>query len=288
MLLEIRKSLANKYFIIICIFGIVISLLHSYIIISDYKGISQALEVYSSKGQNPYSPITNTFTLWIGWDYKSKYSKLLFNIFPLLSVTPYCWSYSSEYRKGITNNSIIKNGVSHYHLAKYTAVFVSSGLIMAIPLLINFLAILLFVPPISPDSVYDIYYGVFSNSFMADTFYMHPFIYVLTFIILNFIYCGLFGCLGYAISTIIPSRIISVLAPVFTILAIDYTKNSVIEQNAIERKNFSPKAFLCPAKSLDTNNVIVIVEIIALFIITFFIPILRFKVIVRRRIKNEN
>lgn len=286
----IKKAIFNKYFIVICFLGIVIAIMHSYEAISTYSDISQSIQYYSSKEQNPHASITNAFTMWIGWDQKNKYSKLLYRILPLISVLPYCWSYSKEKKIGIANKNIVQNGKWKYHFSKYTSVFISSGLVMAIPLIINFLTILLFIPPIYPDSVYDIYYGIFSCNFMADMFYMHPFVYVGIFIALSFIYCGLFGCLGYAISVFLPNRILSVSFPIVAVLLTEHIKNRVLEDNAIQRNNFSPYSFLCPAKSLNTNYKIVCLEIVMLFLITFFGPVLKYKLkgtAVNRSDKNE-
>ena len=141
--------------------------------------------------------------MWMGFDRTNPLAKIFFLIFPLMAVLAYCWSYCSDIKSGFADKCIDEIGRYRYHLNKYISIFISSGLTNAIALTVNFLTILLFVPAIKPDSVYDIYYGIFSNNFMAETFYNIPLMYVLTFILLNFIFCGLFGCLGYAISTII-------------------------------------------------------------------------------------
>lgn len=198
---EIKRGVFNKYFICICIFGIIIAILHSYSRVTEYIGISSDLTEFAKNGQNPYSPISSAFTMWIGCDGENKYAKLFYNLFPLLSVFPFCWSYCSDYKNGYAKKLINSYGTYNYHMSKYVAIFVTSGLIMIIPILIDFLIILLFIPAIYPDSVYDIYYGIFSNNFMADIFYSHPFAYVIIFILLDFVYCGLFGCIGYATST---------------------------------------------------------------------------------------
>lgn len=273
---EIKKAILNKYFICISLFGIAIAVLHSYSVITDYISMIKELRVVTEKGQNPYAPITNAFTSWIGWDSENKFSKLLFSLFPFVSVLSYCWSYCSDKKNGKSDRLIMKIGKFNYHSSKYVAVFISSGLVITIPLLLDFLMILMFIPAIFPDSVYDIYYGIFSNNFMADIFYTQPFIYVFIFLLLNFVYCGLFGCIGYAVSTFIKSRLISVSMPVGIILITEYIKNKVISDISFQRNNFSPLTFLYPAKSINTNWFIVISEIFLIFLITFYFSSLRF------------
>ncbi len=168
-------------------------------------------------------------------------------------------------------------------MSKYIAVFISSGLTITVPLLLDFLIILLFVPAIFPDSVYDIYYGIFSNNFMADIFYGQPFVYVLIFLLLCFVFCGLFGCLGYSISTLIKSKIIAIVVPTVLMILVEFVKNLIMKNDSIYNIEFSPLSFLCPAKSYTTNWIIIISEIVVLFLITFGISVLRFKKTARRK-----
>lgn len=286
---EIKKALANKYFILACTYGIIIAILHCYQRIPEYNDMINTFIYNNSSSDieyNPHIPITNAFTMWIGFDSESKYTKIFYFLFPLVSVLPYCWSYCSEQKSGYADKAIIELGKSKYHFYKYISVFVSSGLTMAIPLLFDFLIILFFVPAIFPDSIYDIYYGIFSNNFMADIFYVQPFLYVLTFIILGFIFCGLFGCLGYAISTIIKSRIVSIVTPTAILFLIEYIKNIIVKNNPVNNTEFSPLSFLCPFKSYSTNWILIISEIIALFLITFYLSVIKYKIFDYKKYNN--
>jgi len=278
---EIKKSLKNKYFILACTYGIIIAILHCCQRIPEYNDmISEFIQSSSSSDikYNPHAPITNAFTLWIGCDSESKYTKIFYFLFPIVATLPYCWSYCSDLKNGYADKAIREFGKFKYHLYKYISVFVSSGLTMTIPLLFDFLIILFFVPSIFPDSIYDIYYGIFSNNFMADTFYGQPFLYVLTFIILGFIFCGLFGCLGYTVSTIIKSRIVSIVIPSAILFLIEYIKNIIVKNNPINNTEFSPLSFLCPFKSYTTNWIVIISEIAVIFLITFYLSVIKYKI----------
>lgn len=277
---EIKKALMNKYFICICLFGIILSILHCYQVLTAYNSYIIELEKYrglSNLQYNPLAEITSAFTMWIGVDDTNKIAKIFFFIFPLMAVMPYCWSYCSDIKSGQAEKTVKEIGKFNYHLSKYTAVFISSGLTVSIPLLLDFLIILLFVPAIFPDSVYDIYYGIFSNNFMADIFYGQPFVYVLIFLLLCFGFCGLFGCLGYSISTLIKSKIVAIVVPTVLMILVEFVKNLIMKNDSIYNIEFSPLSFLCPAKSYTTNWIIVISEIVVLFLITFGISVLRFK-----------
>jgi hypothetical protein len=283
---EIRKSIINKYFICVCIYGIIIAILHTYSKITEYNITAETFAQYNSSANinyNPYAPITNAFTLWIGLDSENKYAKILYLILPIIAVIPYCWSYCNDLKIGYADKAFNEFGKYNYHLSKYTAVFISSGLTIVTPLIIDFLIILLFVPAIFPDSVYDIYYGIFSNNFMADIFYGQPFLYVIIFLMISFVFCGLFGCLGYTVSTVINSRILAVATPVGILFLVEYIKSLISEKMPLFDTEFSPLSFLCPAKSYNTNWIIIVSEFAVLFLFTFYFSVIRFKKVENRK-----
>lgn len=286
MKIEIKKALTNKYFILICVYDIIIVLLHCYQSISEYNQSTESFLQYRTSSDiqnNPYAPIVSAFTLWIGCDSGNKFAKLFYLLFPLMAVLPYCWSYCNDIKSGQADKSIKNIGKFNYHLSKYIAVFISSGLTFTFPLLLDFMVILLFVPAIFPDSVYDIYYGIFSNNFMADIFYGYPFLYVLIFLFMGFVFCGLFGSLSYSVSTLIKSKVVAIIIPIALIFLVEYIKNNISYN--IE---FSPLSFLCPAKSYTTNWKIIVFETIVLFLFTFGISVIRFKIHGRKNNKLNN
>lgn len=272
---ELKRAILNPYFILICLYGIVIALLHCGQKAFEYSTFISAVREYGTVENvkvNPCTPVYNAFTSWIGCDSSSKYSKLLFFIFPLLAALPYSWSYCYNYKKEKNKNECY---IPNSH--QYLAVFISSGLTLAIPLLINFLSILLFIPVIFPDSIYDIYYGFFSNEFMSYIFYVNPYLYILIFIILCFVFSGLLGCLGFSFSTLIRSRILAIASPFIVTIATEYIKRYIGEKNDVTITEFSPMSFLFPAKSHNASWLIIISEMITLFIITYVLAVLRFK-----------
>lgn len=277
---EIKRALFNKWFIFACLYGILLSLLHCCPKIIEYNSAITDLIQFNSTSIiqiNPYAPITSAFTIWIGFDKDNLICKTLFLSSPLVAGISYCWSYCSERKSSYADQVINEVGRYNYHLNKYVAVFFSSGLTIVIPLTINFMIMLLFVPAFSPDSVYDIYYGIFSNDFMAETFYSLPFLYVGIFVLLNYTFIGLFCCFGYTVSTIIKSRIVAIISPFAVLMLIEIIKDSIVEKNPLNNIEFSPLSFLCPANSFTSNWFIIITEILVLFLFTFSISVLRFK-----------
>lgn len=277
MKIEFKRALLNPYFVYICLIGILIAIIHSYNNIVLYKSVESNFYNMVTNGHNPYYPLFSIFTMWIGQDGENKIANLFYTILPIFSVIPYTWSYCKDTETGYYGKTVKKFGRFNYHLSKYIAVFISSGLVTVVTPIIDFFISIHFIPATHPDSVYDIYYEIFSNNFLADIFYTHPVIYVIIFILLNFVYYGLFGCIGYAVSTLLKSKTIALVTPLIIILIIECISNRINKGTVENCINISPYSFLNPAKSFYTNWYIIIFEIFFLFITSFVISVYRFK-----------
>lgn len=123
----------------------------------------------------------------------------------------------------------------------------------------------------TPDSIYDIYYSVFSNSFLSNLFYNSPFLYVGIFILLNFIFGGLIGCASLAFSKFVKNRILTVLFPFIMLFCVQCLSHYVQNYSSILIGEFSPITFLHPVKSSNASWGLIIIEIIVIFAITFIV-----------------
>lgn len=276
---EIKRSIKNKFFYISCIIGIILSLICVFEAVKDYSDYAVSLEEVEMINLNPLVPTLSAYTLWIGGGESNLYSTMMFLMLPLLVSLPYAWSYCSDRKNGYLKKAVNEIGSLKYNLSKYVATFISSGLVIAIPLIINLLSVLMFVPAITPDSVYDIYYGVFSYNFLGDVFYTVPILYDLIYILMIFLFCGLIGCLGYSFAVLFKSRILAVISPSALLLLIHYKKQYIgsfdFEISAI--------SFLSSATNLFYNIKTVIIEAVILFVFTFIICVLRKeKILVRK------
>ncbi len=291
MKFEIKKAITNKVFITICVLGLLISVLHCFQVLIPYNNFFMEREKIINASEIQYNPLaetTSAFTMWIGFDRTNLIAKIFFVLLPILSISSYCWSHCSDIKNGCAEKTISQIGTYKYNLNKYISIFVSSGLSIAIPLIINFMIIILFVPAIKPDSVYDIYYGIFSNNFMADTFYNFPVVYVLSFVLVNFAFCGLFGCVAYTFSVLLKNRIISISTPIVILLIVEVINRQIIRNNPTFKIIFSPLSFLCPFKSFETNWIVISSELLLIFMITFYISVFRFKTYDFKHIKRNN
>lgn len=81
-----------------------------------------------------------------------------------------------------------------YFKAKYLAVFLSGGVAVAAPLLLNLVLSSMFMPAFIPDNGT---VGTISPTTMAyEVFFTHPLVYVLMFIVIDFIFAGVIATLS--------------------------------------------------------------------------------------------
>lgn len=263
---EIKKSICNIFFIIPLAIFIIISIINAILIIFNYCNYNNIMNLNEILNHNTLAPTFSVYNLWIGGKNLNATSKIFFFLILISSGIPYSWSYCSDINKNkLTNSTITFN----YKCAKYISIFLSSGLLVAIPLTINLICLALFIPAITPDSVYDIYYNVFSFEFLSEMFYSYPLIYEILYIILFSIFCGLLGCCGHTCSIIFNKPLASVLTPTFLITLIHFI-NKIFLPCEID---ISPISYMNIASSVFRNYKILFIEICILFVITFSISI---------------
>lgn len=260
---ELRKLIFNGGFIASLFVLVVISLINAVQVIAKYYNYIDVVCINNILDHNTLAPTLSVYTLWIGGK-ENIFGNIFFSIiFGLLSVPCSISYYLDIKRKSLVVNntqSKIKN-----NFIKYISVFISSGLLVTIPLLINLMIFLLFVPATVPDSVYDIYYNIFSFEFLSDIFYSYPLLYVLIYIFAFFVFCGLIGTLGYVFLLLFKRPLISILMPLVLIMLIHFTCEFMIQPNII----ISPISYMNVASNVLRNYQILIAEIFLLFLLTF-------------------
>ena len=98
----------------------------------------------------------------------------------------------------------------NYLAAKYIAVFVTGGVVVVMPLLINYLTAI----TILPSLVWPV--GVFASSpksIWSAIFYTHPHVYMIMYMILLFVCGGLMATIALIVSNIVNNRFVAILAP---------------------------------------------------------------------------
>lgn len=277
---EVRNSIYNIYFIIPCCLGSILSLIYSFKVIDMYLQYRKHISFDEILTQNTLAPTFNAYMLWIGGPRleDDKTSIIFFWYIILAAVIPYTWSYCAKRKLAKNNKKIFDDSIPN-KFRQYIAVFISSGLLAAIPLLVNLISVLMFIPATKPDPVYNVYYREFSSSLFGELYYSVPILYELLYIIFFFVFCGLIGCVVYSISLIIKNTVIGISFTILLIFATHFLKNKLY----FTYKHISPLEYMNVADKMFRNYKIMFIEMTLMFVITIFLILIS-----KSKLKNKN
>ena len=215
--MEFEKAFKSIWFLLPLAIGLICSVC---------SGVQRGLVCARSLSLSESSSLTKWFppytasiyNQWLPLDINTAFSDLFFFLAPLLYVTVYAWSYAQESKCGYLAHMLTRTYRLKYYFIKYLAVFLTGGLVIVIPMLINLVVLACFIPAYTPE-VFDLvftYMGM--QSAFAEQFYTAPGLYVVLRLILNFLLCGLWAACTLAISTILRNRITIMVVPFLLLL----------------------------------------------------------------------
>lgn len=206
---EIKRSFNTLGMGLALIIGSALSLWHVIsVIIPTRKWLVSTLV---SMTPDPLYIPTGLYNNWMGNEMFSIQSYVFFLIIPLLSVLPFGVSFYEDLETGYIINVCTRINKMVYYRAKYLAVFLSGGTVVAFPLLLNLILSSMFLPAFLPDN------GsggtVFTTTMAYSIYYTHPLIYVCVFIVINFLFAGVMATLSLSYTYITERRLGVMIAP---------------------------------------------------------------------------
>lgn len=191
---ELWKSKHNPYFWLSVWIGIFIALLHTTETIPMVEDarinnmfFQYAIGIPGFGNPDPCS----LFIYWMPFTGYTYGSFLFYEIWPLLAAMPFAWSYSQERYRSYYLQPISRVGKSGWFQAKFLAVFISGGIITAVPLVISLFAQAVFAPAILIQYQMMQVIGITNADFLASVYYTRPWIYCIC-------WCGVQFLLGGA------------------------------------------------------------------------------------------
>ena len=193
---EFKRQLTNNPLFWTCVaIGICIALLAAWIEIQLELDI---LEVTYQQGNhlsyNTLLSLVSAYTAWIPTRIGEFYSGLYYLLWPLLATIPTAWILSSDSKEGVLEQQCLRIKKASVIRIKLYVSFVSGGICSALPLVLNFIAVICFLPLSMPKIYDEIYTAVSMNSLFSGLFYNSPLAYVIVLSILAFMIGGLFSC----------------------------------------------------------------------------------------------
>ncbi len=156
------------------------------------------LEVTYQQGNhlsyNTLLSLVSAYTAWIPTRIGEFYSGLYYLLWPLLVTIPTAWILSNDSKEGVLEQQCLRIRKACVIRIKLYVSFISGGICSALPLVLNFLAVICFLPLSTPKIYDEIYTAVSMNSLFSGLFYSSPLAYVIVLSILAFMIGGLFSC----------------------------------------------------------------------------------------------
>lgn len=223
---ELWKAIHNTFFTLSLILGIGIILLdvaQNVITVDDLvrRNIEAGLMGNGTHG-------ISLFTRWIainGFTFGSVY---FFLIWPVLAAMPHGWSYAQEVKTGVINQYLVRSTRKTYFISKYIAVFLSGGISVSLPIIVNLFLNALFCPATLPE-VTHLLTAITDGYFLSALFYTHPWCYCLIWCSVDFLFGGMGACLCFLVGHKIRFPVMVMLFP-FAILYLMKMLSSIVRR----------------------------------------------------------
>ncbi|MDD4414479.1 MAG: hypothetical protein PHR14_08050 [Oscillospiraceae bacterium] len=197
-------------------------------------------DVHTYAGKPGLFPLS-VFNKWIGAERTGLPSYLFFLVIPLLASLPYGDSYFQDRKTGYIRHILIRQNKVQYYVAKFIAVFLSGAVVVVIPLIINLGMSALILPSVLPE-VSTHTHAIYAHSMWSSLYYAHPYVYIGLYLLLIFIFSGLWASISLSVSFFSGNRYVVLLFPfVFYVFIHAIT-------NLLNIDRMSPSVFLRPSQ----------------------------------------
>ncbi len=213
--LELKRAFFNKNYLVALAIGVIVAVTHFATQVIPQVG---SLNNYMlGKGEYPLS----VFNTWIGGESWSSFALLFNTLIPIICTIPFVDSFYMDNKTGYTKNLLIREKQQNYFISKFISVFVSSGTVAVIPLLLNLFLTATVMPALIPDAS-AMTFSLNASCMLSELFYTHPFLYILIYMIIIFMYAGLLSIIGLVVSFLAENRIFVTLFPFMFYILTDY------------------------------------------------------------------
>ncbi|MDD4369589.1 MAG: hypothetical protein PHD56_00695 [Anaerostipes sp.] len=212
--------------------------------------------------QGNYFPET-MFQKWIGGFVFPLQSFLYYLMLPFIGVLPGGATFYEDMESGLISNICLRCKKSKYLLAKYIAVFITSGVAFSVPLIVNLLFCVAHFPALVPEAFTNI--GPSGNFLFFSLYFSNPWGYLILFLILGFLFAGGTACIALPVSFYVKHKAGVLLTPFILYFGV-YCMDNIIGEG-----EFAPNYFLISGVGIE--NVWELIVPFTVFIIAFLVYI---------------
>ncbi len=257
--LELKRSILNKWTFMAMLVTSVFCAIHfqslyeprmSYLIITKEEGLDAMTNVCTG----------SAYDHWILFQFNI-YSYALLFVMGIIVVIPYGVSYYTDVKSGYIKQVISRTSMKVYTRAKYIATFLSGGIVIILPIFLEFLLVATMYPIHKPYRPSSIMYG--EETFLIDLYYDYPMIFTMFRLLLVFVVAGLLATMALLVAKYISNYFSIIITPfVFTFILAFCVR--ITEKAEIAFMNS------LQAQSQRYNYGILFGEIIVMFLLTYF------------------
>ncbi|MBW6411667.1 hypothetical protein [Clostridium weizhouense] len=245
---EVKRGFSRISFKIALFIGTVACILSSILMKTESYSIQSYIKAYE----------ISSYDNFIFFNLNS-ISNILILIFPILSVLSYSDSYLEDINSGFIKCIHTRYSKKKYLMYKFLSNFVVGGLGFVIPLIINFIILILSYPSLPTHAILGKQTILCGGLFPA-LFYTYPILYIALWLVIYFMYAGAFASISLGVSTIIKNK--------FVVLFIPFLLCNVIGilLDITNKHSYSPLSFLYLSIKQDIK--VIILEFIGIMIVS--------------------
>lgn len=120
-------------------------------------------------------------------------------------------TYYMDIKSGYIKNIYTRTTKKNYLVAKYIVTFISGGIVVIIPWLVNLLLSACVLPSLVP--VGNGTFAIAGSGMLAKVYYTHPYMYIMIYILIYFLYAGVFSTVALAAVYVIENIFLLTLVP---------------------------------------------------------------------------
>lgn len=235
---ELKKALLNKMFCFSLIIGIAICILD---VIQNAEAVARLTTILENS-DDTINKTAEGFSLFVRWIAVNGYTfgnYAFYLVWPILAAIPYGWSYAEDRKSGVYNQVVTRIGTKKYFVAKYMAVFISGGLAIAIPVLVNLLINALVCPYCVPSVVMSLT-SITNGYFLSELYYSNPWSFGILWCGVEFLWGGTIAASCLAVGTKFRHQVMVVIFPFVSLLIMDALSSVLASMGLMGNIEISP------------------------------------------------
>lgn len=267
--LELRRAFINKNMLFAIMAGCVIAIAQVFV---DIVPILQYQDP-ANLDNFPFTVFEKCLSLIDG----SMFPVYYFIFISIIAAIPYGMVLYKDRKQGYIKNVFIRSKKSNYYVAQYVTAFISAGVIVVIPQVVNVLITALLLPSIVPYPGIG-YVGIWGDSMWSDIYYSNPYVYLVMYWLLDFVFYGLLNTLALSFSWLVKNKFSVLMMPFMFFQALELIMS-------FNRKlEWMPESFLRPSQPMIYTS---FKEIVILILIMLFIAALSIVYGIKRKNNYE-